>query len=42
MPTIDVSEKLYRQLQAEANTEDIDQTLWKMVGVYRREQNPQG
>jgi hypothetical protein len=42
MPEITVSEKLYRQLQSEADGEELDQALWKMVGTYRRERNPQG
>ena len=41
MPRIEVSENLYRQLEDEANGERLDDTLWKMVGTYRRKQNPQ-
>lgn len=40
MPEIDVPEKLYSQLQAEADGQEIDKMLWKMVGTYRREHNP--
>jgi len=41
MPRIEVSENLYRQLEDEANGENIDDTLWKMVGDYRRRHTPQ-
>lgn len=41
MPRIEVSENLYRQLEDEANGEDLDDTLWKMVGTYRRKNNPE-
>jgi len=41
MPRIEVSENLYRQLEDEANGEAIDDTLWKMVGDYRRKHNPE-
>jgi len=41
MPRIEVSENLYRQLEDEANGETIDDTLWKMVGDYRRKHNPE-
>ncbi len=40
MPEITVSEELYEQLEAES-TEEIDETLWKMVGSYRRTHNPE-
>ena len=40
MPEIDVPEKLYSQLQAEADGQDLDEALWKMVGTYRRSHNP--
>jgi len=40
MPEITVSEELYRQIQSEAD-EDLDRALWKMVGTYRRQNNPQ-
>ena len=41
MPRIDVPENLYRQIETEANGGDINETLWKMVGSYRRAANPQ-
>lgn len=41
MPEITVSEELYRQLRTESTDEEIDRTLWKMVGTYRRQNNPQ-
>ncbi|MBX0322311.1 hypothetical protein EGH21_04595 [Halomicroarcula sp. F13] len=41
MPRIEVSENLYRQLEDEADGETIDDTLWKMVGTYRRKHNPE-
>jgi hypothetical protein len=41
MPQIDVPESLYRQLENEANGDAIDDTLWKMVGTYRRKNNPE-
>lgn len=41
MPRIDVPENLYRQLESEANGADINDTLWKMVGAYRRRNNPE-
>jgi hypothetical protein len=40
MPEITVSEELYRQIQSEADG-DLDRALWKMVGTYRRQNNPQ-
>ena len=41
MPRIEVSENLYRQLENEANGERLDDTLWKMIGSYRRKNNPE-
>jgi len=41
MPRIEVSENLYRQLEDEANGERLDDTLWKMIGTYRRKNNPE-
>ena len=41
MPHIEVSDNLYRQLEDEANGEAIDDMLWKMVGSYRRKNNPE-
>jgi hypothetical protein len=41
MPEITVSDQLYRQIQAEASDENVDQALWKMVGRYRRRNNPE-
>jgi hypothetical protein len=40
MPDITVSEELYRQIDSEGD-EDTDKTLWRMVGTYRRSNNPQ-
>jgi len=40
MPEITVSEELYRQIEAECADCDIDQALWRMVGSYRRANNP--
>ena len=41
MPDITVSEELHRQLKAESSGEDVEETLWKMVGMYRRANNPE-
>ena len=41
MPEITVSEDLYRQLESESSDTDITDTLWKMVGSYRRSNNPE-
>lgn len=41
MPEITVSDQLYRQIQAEATDGNVDQALWKMVGTYRRANNPE-
>ncbi|MFB6140378.1 MAG: hypothetical protein ABEJ26_08090 [Halosimplex sp.] len=41
MPDITVSEDLYRQIQTESVDGDVDKTLWKMVGAYRRANNPE-
>lgn len=41
MPDITVSEELYRQLEAEAESENIEESLWKMVALYRRFHNPE-
>jgi len=41
MPEITVSDDLYRQLEAESLDSDISDTLWKMVGSYRRANNPE-
>lgn len=40
MPEITVSETLYRQLVDEAGDDPLDETMWKMVGQYRRGNNP--
>lgn len=42
MPEINVSEPLYRQLvsASEAEGEDVDETMWKMVGRYSRGNTP--
>ncbi|WP_436927083.1 hypothetical protein [Halosimplex amylolyticum] len=41
MPEITVSEDLYRQIETECSDGDVDKTLWKMVGSYRRANNPE-
>ncbi|ELZ22264.1 hypothetical protein C475_17168 [Halosimplex carlsbadense 2-9-1] len=41
MPQIEVSEDLYRQIETESVEGDIDKALWKMVGAYRRANNPE-
>ncbi|WP_170178686.1 hypothetical protein [Halapricum salinum] len=41
MPEISVSKDLYRQLETEAGDDDIEATLWEMVGSYRRKNNPE-
>lgn len=41
MPEISVSEELYGQLEAASSADDIEETLWKMLGEYRRENTPQ-
>lgn len=41
MPEITVSEELYRQISAETSGNDFDEALWRMVGSYRRANNPE-
>ena len=41
MPQITVSDDLYRQLETESTDTEISETLWKMVGSYRRANNPE-
>ncbi len=41
MPEITVSEELYRQLENASSTDDIEETLWKMLGSHQRENDPQ-
>lgn len=41
MPEITVSDDLYKQLRAESADNDLSDTLWKMVGSYRRANNPE-
>lgn len=41
VPEITVSEELYNQIEAESAGGDINETLWKMVGNYRRQNNPE-
>lgn len=36
MPEITVSESLYRQLEKASEGDDLDQTMWRMVGEYKR------
>ncbi len=40
MPTIDVSEHLYRQIESAADGDDLDAAMWKMVGRYQRGNTP--
>lgn len=40
MPEISVSNDLYRQIES-ATDDDMEATLWEMVGNYRREHNPE-
>lgn len=40
MPEISVSEPLYRQLLSASEGEDLDETMWKMVGYYSRGNTP--
>lgn len=41
MPEITVSQELYSQIEAESSDGDVDDALWKMVGTYRRANNPE-
>lgn len=41
MPELSVSQNLYSQLDSEADEDNIEATLWKMVGQYRRQNNPE-
>lgn len=41
MPEITVSHDLYQQIDAEAPDKDVEETLWEMVGTYRRANNPE-
>jgi len=41
MPEITVSQELYSQLEAESADGDVDDALWRMVGTYRRANNPE-
>lgn len=41
MPDLTVSEELYRQIRAESADGDVDRALWRMVGAYRRANNPE-
>ena len=41
MPELTVSNDLYRQIESEATDRDIEETLWEMVGTYRRQHNPE-
>lgn len=41
MPELNISEELYRQLEAEADEGDIEEALWQMIGMYRRAHNPE-
>jgi hypothetical protein len=40
MPEISVSNDLYRQIES-ATDDDMEATLWEMVGSYRRQNNPE-
>ncbi|WP_197428486.1 hypothetical protein [Halapricum sp. CBA1109] len=41
MPQIGVSDDLYEQIRAESAGEEMEATLWEMVGSYRRQNNPE-
>ena len=41
MREISISDDLYRQINDETGEQEFDETLWKMVGSYRRENNPE-
>lgn len=41
MPQLTISEDLYKQLEAAADGADVEQTLWEMAAMYRRQQNPE-
>lgn len=41
MPEITISKELYDQIQDESSSGDIEETVWKMLGSYRRMHNPQ-
>ena len=41
MPEITISEELYAQIEDESSTDDLEETLWTMLGSYRRMHNPQ-
>lgn len=41
MPELTISEDLYRQLETAADGEEIEQALWEMAAMYRRQQNPE-
>lgn len=41
MPELAISEELYQQIEAETDDGDIEETLWKMIGMYRRARNPE-
>ncbi|MFB6131309.1 MAG: hypothetical protein ABEJ28_10865 [Salinigranum sp.] len=40
MPSITVSESLYRQLELAADGADFDATMWKMVYSFQRTNSP--
>lgn len=41
MEELTISDELYRQLEAETEDEEIEDTIWEMVGMYRRARNPE-
>lgn len=41
MPELTISDDLYKQLETAADGGDIEQTLWEMAAMYRRQQNPE-
>ncbi|MFC6823960.1 hypothetical protein [Halopelagius fulvigenes] len=41
MPELTISDDLYKQLETAADGGDIEQVLWEMAGMYRRQQNPE-
>jgi len=41
MPELTVSDELYQQIETAADEKDVEETLWEMVGMYRRINNPE-
>ena len=40
MPTMTVSESLYRQLEDAADGDDLDRAMWRMVHSFQRGNSP--